>query len=207
MDKYKVKRITNLNNFKSIVEEAIAKYQPIQSARELETAMALVSSIKPKVIVELGTYRGGSLRCWSACAEPDAVIAGTDTPGTPDGVNQNIQSWLLPTQRGKLFIGDLRLPQFRDEVLAYTGRPIDFLFIDAAHTREDVTRDYELWSPFVRSGGLIGFHDIKHTDVPDVLSWKFWRELTSDKSKFKNVYEIFDEDYQKAYGIGIVEKL
>ena len=37
---------------------------------------------------------------------------------------------------------------------------IDVLHLDAGHAYEEVKRDYELWSPHVRKGGLILFHDV-----------------------------------------------
>jgi len=43
------------------------------------------------------------------------------------------------------------------------GEPLDFLFIDGDHTYEGVKRDFEMYSPLVRNGGIIAFHDIvKH---------------------------------------------
>ena len=37
---------------------------------------------------------------------------------------------------------------------------IDLLFIDGDHSYEGVKKDYELYSPFVKKGGMIVFHDI-----------------------------------------------
>lgn len=39
------------------------------------------------------------------------------------------------------------------------GRQIDFLFIDGDHSVEGVRSDWDNYSPFVRSGGIIAFHD------------------------------------------------
>lgn len=37
---------------------------------------------------------------------------------------------------------------------------IDLLFIDGDHDYEGVLRDFNEWSPFVKAGGLIAFHDV-----------------------------------------------
>lgn len=37
--------------------------------------------------------------------------------------------------------------------------PIDLLFIDADHSYQAVLRDFDDWSPFVKVGGWIAFHD------------------------------------------------
>jgi len=38
--------------------------------------------------------------------------------------------------------------------------PIDVLFIDANHEYDAVLRDFDNWSPFVKIGGAIAFHDV-----------------------------------------------
>ena len=43
--------------------------------------------------------------------------------------------------------------------------PFNFIFIDADHSYEAVKKDFEKWSPKVKIGGCIGFHD---TDLKSV---------------------------------------
>jgi len=43
--------------------------------------------------------------------------------------------------------------------LALIPKPIDYLFIDGYHKFRWVLVDYHYWSPFVRPGGRIAFHD------------------------------------------------
>jgi MMP 1-O-methyltransferase len=45
--------------------------------------------------------------------------------------------------------------EFADSWLA----PIDLLFIDANHEYEAVARDFEMWIPHVKPGGIVAFHD------------------------------------------------
>ena len=45
--------------------------------------------------------------------------------------------------------------------------PIDLLFIDGAHEYDAVLQDYEQWSPLLRPGGMIAFHDVVTEDNPD----------------------------------------
>ncbi|HXM19265.1 MAG TPA: class I SAM-dependent methyltransferase [Candidatus Tumulicola sp.] len=37
--------------------------------------------------------------------------------------------------------------------------PVDLLFIDAHHAYEAVHRDFVLWTPFVKPGGIVALHD------------------------------------------------
>lgn len=36
---------------------------------------------------------------------------------------------------------------------------LDFLFIDGDHTPEAVARDYDQWTPFLKTGGILAIHD------------------------------------------------
>ena len=66
-------------------------------------------------------------------------------------------------------------------------RKLDFLFIDADHTYEGVKRDFEMYSPLVREGGIIAFHDIVpcdkiHDPEGKFGASRFWNEI---KHKYK----------------------
>lgn len=37
------------------------------------------------------------------------------------------------------------------------GRSVDFMFIDGDHTYHGAKKDFEIYSPFVRNGGIIAF--------------------------------------------------
>jgi len=86
---------------------------------------------------------------------------------------------------------------------------VDFLFIDADHSYEGVKKDFEMYSPLVRKGGIIAFHDI----IPDYYTrygiktsssagevYKFWNEI---KGKYEHL-EIIKDRNQDGYGIGVL---
>lgn len=58
------------------------------------------------------------------------------------------------------------------------GRPINILFIDAAHSYKDVKKDYEMYSPLCSD--IVALHDVE-TARYRLHSrrevWKFWDEL------------------------------
>lgn len=155
-------------------------------------------------IVEVGTYRGGTLWLWCQLAEPDALIVSVDLPGGEFGGGydnvqaEHIQSYARSQQELVLIRGDSHLPETRDAVTAaLAGRPIDFLFIDADHTYEGVRKDYELYAPLVRGGGVIAFHDIlPHTMDENCKVDVFWEEL---KRQGMNEFEEF-VDRDTAHG-------
>lgn len=38
--------------------------------------------------------------------------------------------------------------------------PLSFLFIDGGHGSEPAHRDFELWTPWIESGGILAIHDV-----------------------------------------------
>lgn len=53
------------------------------------------------------------------------------------------------------------------EFAADFKEPINLLFIDGNHDYEAVLQDYEQWSPLVKPGGMIAFHDVVLGENPD----------------------------------------
>lgn len=52
--------------------------------------------------------------------------------------------------------------------------PYDMLFVDAGHSYADVARDHDLYSPLVRSGGVVAFHDaLPRVAYPEVEVHRF----------------------------------
>jgi cephalosporin hydroxylase len=67
------------------------------------------------------------------------------------------------------------------------GTPFDFLFIDGDHSYAGVKRDYEMYSPLVKPGGWVGFHDINDTEIHRSFGCQveqFWTELHGTKQEF-----------------------
>jgi len=78
---------------------------------------------------------------------------------------------------------------------------LDLLFIDGDHTYEGVKRDFEMYSPLVRKGGIITFHDIVPGPPENVGGVPtFWNEI---KQNF-TYKEIVKDWRQGGYGIGVI---
>ena len=52
----------------------------------------------------------------------------------------------------------------------FKNNSLDFIFIDAGHTYKDVAEDIDLWTPKVKTGGLISGHDINVLDVKKAVA-------------------------------------
>jgi len=175
-----------------------------QSREEIVWLLEKVRAERPRVVVEIGTDLGGTLFLWPYAAAEDALIVGVDR--RPLGLLGRRSPYALVRRafaRGRQRV-DLLMPVDSHDARTVdrlrsrlAGRPIDFLFIDADHSYEGVKRDFELYSPLVRPGGIVGFHDVSGEAWPGVAT--FFSELT----------DRYESDACTAatpprYGIGIV---
>ena len=158
--------------------------------------------------MEIGTAGGGTLFLFTWVADPEAKIISIDLPGGPFG--GGYPKWKMPLYKSisreeqKIYLirKDSHDPQTLKEVKRILGsEKIDFLFIDGDHTYEGVKKDFKMYTPLVRKGGIIAFHDIvpgsseKVGGVPE-----FWKEI---KMKYKYI-EIVKNWNQSNYGIGVI---
>lgn len=97
-----------------------------------------------------------------------------------------------------LIVGD----STSERVIDQAGKlgPYDLIFIDANHTYDFVKQDFENFKPFLREGGVIGFHDV---DCPDWMGVnKFWKELEGVDQYETQVF--VERGYRLQYGIGML---
>lgn len=134
---------------------------------------ALVKSAKPKVVVEIGSARGRST-CFMGMAlkengagkiyaiDPHTVTAWNDADSvdTYDILKGNVASLGL-----NAFVEILR--KTSGEVAENWTQEIDILFIDGDHSYAGAKRDWDLFSPFVKSFGSVIFHDTLWDLKPD----------------------------------------
>ncbi|MEM2742136.1 MAG: class I SAM-dependent methyltransferase [Nitrososphaeria archaeon] len=185
------------------------KIRPSQVKGEITELLKILKSVNPKNIVEIGTAGGGTLFLFAQVARSDALLISIDLPGGPFG--GGYPAWKIPfyksfaryaTQRIELLRADSHDLNTLEKVKEILGdAQLDFLFIDGDHTYEGVKKDFEMYGPLVRKGGIMAFHDIvpghpEHVGgVP-----KFWSEI---KLRYKYI-EIVEDWNQGGYGIGVI---
>ena len=166
----------------------------------------LVKEQNCRHILEIGTYRGGTLFVFSQLAAPGATVISLDFHFTFLGkVYGALQKPLLRkfVRNGKsLFL--LREDSHQPATLAtirhiLQGHELDFLFIDGDHTYEGVREDFNMYSPLVRDGGLIAFHDIAQSGGSREV-YRLWEEL---KPKY-DYEEFIHHTGSGAMGIGVL---
>ncbi len=83
--------------------------------------------------------------------------------------------WVLDDHRSSFFIGMSYDPMTIQKVYQSASGGVDLLFIDGDHQYASVLADWLLYSPLVRPGGVVAFHDIAltvggHYGVPEFLA-------------------------------------
>ena len=131
----------------------IEKTPRLQLWKEEAAVLASFAAAVPAggTIVEIGTAEGATARLMRDAAKPDVGIYTVDVAPSRiareslAGRNVNVVA-----KASELFAADWA---------SQVGRPIDFLFIDGNHDLLHVVTDWNAWTPHVRSGGLVAFHD------------------------------------------------
>ena len=182
--------------------------KPGQVPSEIEGLLTELATKKPRIVLEIGTYRGGTLFLLSRVASDDARLISVDLPGGqfgggyPSWKNPLYESFARGSQQIRLIRGDSHLRMTKEAAAGLTdGGKVDFLFIDGDHTYEGVKSDFELYSGLVAKGGMVAFHDITpHTTVPGVGVHRYWDEI---KGSYDS-HEIVADRAQGWAGIGII---
>ncbi len=162
-------------------------------------ALWLTCAARPRVIVELGTYRGVSYAAFCEAARREKLETRCFAVDTWQGDEQS------------LFYDDRVYDEFRefhdaryaafstllrctfDEALPrFDDGSVDLLHIDGLHTYQAVRHDFESWLPKLSGGGVVLFHDT-NIHRPDFGVWQLWREL-------KEHYPHFE--FQHSCGLG-----
>jgi predicted O-methyltransferase YrrM len=157
----------------------------VQKLAEFAPLLTLLAQRGPRVVVEIGTYRGGSFYALCRVADPRATLVSIDLPGGLFGGGYDeeelraMRGYGLRSQSLHFLARDSSEEATRDALVELLpGLPIDFLMIDGDHRYEGVRRDFELYSPLVSARGLIAFHDIlPHPRAPLCEVDRLWNEI------------------------------
>lgn len=179
--------------------------RPFQMRTEILELCTMLKKRDAKSLLEIGTASGGTLFLFSKVAASDANIISINLP------SGNLDAWCLKYRDmlyGAFATGGQKMHLLKanshdaatlqnvNKKLA--GAKLDFLFIDGDHSYDGVKKDFEMYSPLVKKGGLIGFHDISPSSMKNPVV-DYWKELTK-------IYKYKEIEYSggKGYGIGLV---
>ncbi|MDH4228518.1 MAG: class I SAM-dependent methyltransferase [Nitrospirota bacterium] len=177
------------------------RVRSLQIPSEILSLAQAVEAIKPRVILEIGTARGGTALIWAHLASHKLITCDLlDKRGFADLV----RAFPPPgsTCKVEVLIGDSHAPDFIQRVKnALRGELVDFLFIDGDHTEAGVGQDFENYRGLVRPGGLIAFHDIAEKQpLATNQVQHFWKRIRGQH----DVREFVADRGQCGFGIGVI---
>jgi len=201
-----------MSNEENLARTAIKKGAD-QKRSELQALIKLLRDRKIGSVVEIGTHKGGTLYVWCRVAEPDATIVSIDLPGGAFGSGysekhiKKLLDYKLGQQNMFLIREDSHLARTKQSLMeALNGKQVDFLMIDGDHTYEGVKKDFEMYSPMVKKGGLIAIHDIAfHDKVPECKVNIFWDEIKGSYKSSELISNTENRHFGNWGGIGIIE--
>ena len=208
-----IKSVPENCNIEKLVEFASSPRNEViklhQFKFEIIRLLEIIKASNPKIILEIGTFNGGTLFLFSRIANKDALLISIDLPKIKLGNFQFdwkvplIKRFSLPHQKLKLIRANSHKPSTLYQVKKLLdGKKLDFLFIDADHSYDGVKKDFEMYSPLVKNGGIIAFHNIVSSSWSIDTVHKFWEQI---KNQF-DFDEFFEDSNQKTGGIGVLKK-
>lgn len=182
--------------------------KPLQVRSEFLELATIIDNVKPRYALEIGTASGGSLFTLCRLADPHATVISIDLYMAKFGGGYHwtkkplYKSFAQRKQKVHLLRADSHARSTLEKVKSIIGdNKLDYFLIDGDHTYEGVRSDFEMYSPLVRPGGVILFHDIaEHKTIEDCQVSRFWREI---KNSFQH-REIIADPQQGWAGIGLL---
>jgi predicted O-methyltransferase YrrM len=189
-------------------------YRTLELKQNMLELLGLVSVLRARQlerVCEIGTFKGGTLYIWCQLAAPNAQIISIDLPGGQFGGGYHerslpfFQSFCRPGQTLQCLRGSSHGAPMRAQFQKVLGQSrLDFLFVDGDHSYLGVKQDFEFYSPFVKPGGLIAFHDIVPREKqPEIEVHRFWNEI---KTQYRHDEFIETAPERRRIGVGLIYK-
>lgn len=151
----------------------------IESFFSADEAAALGELARGRVVVELGSYKGGSavimLRAGARMVHCVDWHQGDEHVGVQDTLPA---MWYHLEGAGVRDRAVLHIGRFQDVLPLFRPGWFDMAFVDGSHEQAAVARDIELVVPLVRPGGILACHDFGRWGVEAAVraAWQRYGE-------------------------------
>lgn len=181
---------------------------PIQDKDEICHFVALINNRFPKVFVEIGTAFGGTLYTINRYVKTLKKVVCIDL----DDRFYNFGYFKMRTKLLREFNKNIEINflvgNSHDEKIEHdlknilNGERIDVLFIDGDHSYDGTRDDFQRYSKYVSSNGIIAFHDILYSkfNVDPALCY---RDIKNEYN-YLDYKEIIARKEQVSGGIGLM---
>ncbi len=164
-------------------------------------AFWIVSELKPRRIVELGSHHGYSFFAFcqavremglkSECYAVDTWQGDEHAGFYGEDVYQAVKQH---SQQEYPEIATLLRKTFAEARADIEDGSVDLLHVDGRHLYEDVKEDFETWIPKLAENAVVLFHDTEVRER-DFGVWKYWAELEEKYPSF---------NFHHGHGLGVL---
>jgi cephalosporin hydroxylase len=163
------------DHFDVAVQGAPAYQNPWELAQMIE----VYCNTQPANVLELGPYHGGTLWNFIKNSYTNIRVGAVDffdeLLGPRYATPSDWEQWAKEAEiKFKFFEGNTHDPEIIEQVKVFFPLGLDWLFIDANHSYEDVRADFENYGDLVVPGGVIGIHDIRPKSMG---TYQLWDEI------------------------------
>lgn len=164
-------------------------------------AFFLVDQLRPKNIVELGVFNGGSFFAFcqavdhlgmkSKCFGVDTWQGDKSMGSYDDNRYEEAHEYLV---NNYFMFAEFIKDTFDNALDKFKDKSIDLLHIDGAHSFEAVSHDFNTWLPKMSDRGVILFHDTQEKGE-EFGVWRLWDQISK---------EYLSMEFYHGHGLGVL---
>jgi len=152
--------------------------QTLQTPTDMWMLQEILVEVRPDLVIETGTYKGGSALYFALLLEqinPEAKVITIDRNALLDGTVADLpepiraQVKALAQRRIEFIQSNSVAPELIAQLAARAKDKRVLVALDSCHAVEHVARELELYSPLVSKGSYLVVNDTRHDDDPKWL--------------------------------------
>jgi cephalosporin hydroxylase len=176
------KQIETLNDFRGVwhgrdggvFSNKFLGVSTLQNPLDVWITLEIMWEVKPDIVIECGTYHGGSALLWATMLEQINPEGRVITIDIEDKREPDAKTFDIAKRKVDFLLGSSTSPKIVQEVEKRVEGKRVLVILDSLHTPEHVLNELRAYSPFVQTGSYIIVQD---TIVgPDKAIEKFFTE-------------------------------